>query len=127
MLRRVARGRLNRALKYLLVDVIETYFVLTGEDAQRYRRLLKRKEFRAVQEVELTWADKLVEKGREEGREEGVVEGKRKTLLRLLASKFGGLPRKVRSRAETLSEPELDSALDRLLTAATLDELKLGG
>jgi hypothetical protein len=71
-----------------------------------------------VQEVELTWADKLMEKG--------VIEGKRRTLLRLLSAKFGTLPAKVTARTEAMSNAELDSVLDRLLTATTLDELGLG-
>jgi hypothetical protein len=71
-----------------------------------------------VQEVELTWADKLMEKG--------VIEGKRETLLRLLSAKFGALPKEVTARTGAMSNAELDSVLDRLLTATTLDELGLG-
>ncbi len=127
MLERVMRSELDEALKYLLVNVIETYFQLSGEDAERYRHLVSRKEYRAVQEMELTWADKLVEKGREEGRGVGVIEGKRETLLRLLAAKFGDLPREIAAKAEAMSAAELDFVVDRLLTATTLDDLKLGG
>lgn len=123
MLERVVRSELDEALKYLLVNVIETYFQLSGEDAERYRRLVSRKEYRAVQEVELTWADKLIEKGRGVG----VIEGKRETLLRLLAAKFGDLPREITTKAEAMSAAELDSVVDRLLTATTLDDLELGG
>jgi len=57
-----------------------------------------------VQEVELTWADRLLEKGREEGREAGVIEGKRKTLLRQLSAKFGAIPEGVRARTEAMTE-----------------------
>jgi hypothetical protein len=121
MLQRVLESEFDEAMKYLLVNVVETYFELSGEDAERYRRLVSRKENRAVQEVELTWADKLMEKGREAG----VLQGKRTTLLRLLASKFGALPAEMAARVEALSEAELDSALDRLLIAATLEELRL--
>jgi predicted transposase YdaD len=122
----VVGSGLDEALKYLLVNVIETFFQLTGEDAEEYRRLVSRKEYRAVQEVELTWADKLMEKGREAGREEGVVEGMRRTLLRQLAAKFGNVSDPVVGRVQSMSEVELESTLDRVLTAATLDELKLG-
>jgi hypothetical protein len=118
MLERIVESGLDEALMYLLVNVIETYFVLSGEDAERYRRRLTRKENRAVQEVELTWADKLMEKG--------VIEGKRETLLRLLSAKFGALPKEVTARTGAMSNAELDSVLDRLLTATTLDELGLG-
>jgi hypothetical protein len=109
-----------------LVNVIETYFVLSGEDAERYRRLVSRKEYRAVQEVELTWADKLLEKGREEGREAGVVEGKRETLSRLLAFKFGALSQPIAETIRSMSAAELDSILEHVLTATRLEELGLG-
>jgi len=66
------------------------------------------------------------EEGREEGREVGVIEGKRETILRLLATKFGDLPRDIAAKAEAMSAAELDSVIDRLLTATTLDELELG-
>ena len=79
-----------------------------------------------MQELELTWADKLVEKGRKEGREAGVVEGLRRTLLRQLTAKFGELNDKVTERVRSMSEVELESVLDRVLTSATLHELDLG-
>jgi hypothetical protein len=134
-------SQLDEALRYLLVNVIETFFELSGEDAKEYRRLISGKEYRAVQEVELTWADRLMEKGREEGREKGleegreegraeglevgILEGKRKTLSRLLAAKFGDLPGDIKTKVEAMSAADLDSVLDRVLTAATLDELEL--
>ncbi len=118
MLERVVGSELDDTLKYLLVNVIETYFEISGEDAERYRRLVSRREYRAVQEVELTWADKL--------REAGVIEGKRETLLRQLTAKFGVLSKRTREKIEAMSGAELDSVLDRLLTATTLDELALG-
>ncbi len=127
MLERVVASELDEALKHLLVNVIETFFELTGEEAEEYRRIVSGKEYRAVQEVELTWADKLMEKGREEGREEGVVEGSRRMLLRLLTAKFGELPQESKARIEALSAADLDSLLDRVLTAGTLNELGLGG
>jgi predicted transposase YdaD len=121
--------------------LIETFFELSGEDAEEYRRLLSRKEYRAVQEVELTWADRLMEKGREEGREagreegreagweegreEGVLEGKRETLLRQLTTKFGELPPEVAAKIDAFPAPDLDSLLERVLTSASLDDMGL--
>jgi hypothetical protein len=49
MLERVVGSELNEALKHLLVNVIETFFELSEEDAEEYRRLLSGKEYRAVQ------------------------------------------------------------------------------
>jgi predicted transposase/invertase (TIGR01784 family) len=127
MLGRVAESALDEALKYLLVNVIETFFELSGEDAEEYRRLLSGKEYRAVQEVELTWAERLMEKGREEGRKEGTEEGMRRMLLRQLTAKFGGLPQEAKASVGTMSSAELERLFDRVLTAATLDDLGLGG
>ncbi len=122
MLERVVGSKLDQALKYLLVNVIQTFFELSGEDAEEYRRLVSGKEYRAVQEVELTWADRLMEKGREEG----VLEGKREALRRQLTLKFGELPHETQARVEGMSSSDLDRLFDRVLTATTLDELALG-
>ena len=80
MMKQVAESELAALPKFLLVHIIAVYFELTAEEMQRYRRLVSRKEYRKVQEVELTWADKLIEQGRQEGaekgREEGLAEGR---------------------------------------------------
>ncbi len=79
--------------------------------------------YREAQEMEVTWADKI----REEGREEGLKEGKRETLKQFLTKKFGPLPETAISRLEALeSLEELDSYLDRVLTAGSLEEMGLG-
>jgi hypothetical protein len=126
MLERVADSPLDEAIKYLLVNVIHTYFVLSGEDAERYRHLIGRRENRTVQELELTWADKLMEKGRVEGHQAGVLEGKRETLSRQLAVKFGPLSEDVKKRIAAIGTPaELDTYLDRVPTAKSLEEIGL--
>jgi flagellar biosynthesis/type III secretory pathway protein FliH len=85
--------------------------------------LVSREEYRKVQEGELTWADKL----RQEGREEGFAQGERQTLKRLVAAKFGSLPKGVEARIDTLAPEELDRCLERLLTAGSLEEVGLKG
>ena len=123
MMRRVATSELDEAREFLLVNIIETYCELSDEQ-KRYQRLIARKEYRKVQDLELTWADKLLR----EGEEKGVLNGKRETLLRLLAQKFGALPEGVTARVEAYeSVGELDACLERILTATTLEEIGLGG
>ena len=122
MLRRVVESELDEARKLLLANVIETYFELSAEERRRYQRLVSREEYRKVQEVELTWADRLIE----QGREAGVIEGKRETLLRQLASKFGPLSPETTARVASLdSAAELDAHLDRVVTAKSLEEIGL--
>ena len=83
-----------------------------------------------MQEVELTWADKLIkqgeEKGIEKGREAGLIEGKREALLRQLKTKFGPLPEGTTTRIESIdSVSELDDYLERILKARSLQEMGL--
>ena len=80
--------------------------------------------------MEVTWADKMMEKGREEGREQGfkdgAIKGKRETLLRQLTAKFGSVSEEIKSRIEELeSVDELDTYLERVLTAESVEEMGL--
>jgi flagellar biosynthesis/type III secretory pathway protein FliH len=119
---------------FLLINLIETYFPVPEELRERYRQLISREEYRKVQEVEMTWADRLRqeghdkgrEEGREEGREAGLIEGKQQTLKRLLTVKFGALSPGLLESIDALgSAEELDRYLDRVITAATLSDLGL--
>ena len=126
MLWKVVESALDEARQFLLIDLIETYFPLSGEQEQRYQRLVSRKEYRKVQDVELTWAEKLEEKGRKEGLQAGLLKGKRETLLRLLTAKFGSLPESTTKHVRDIdSVDELDGHFERALVAASLKEMEL--
>ncbi len=128
LLGHVVASGLEEASLFLLVNLIETYLPVPEGARERYRRLVSREEYRKVQEVELTWADKLRQEGREEGLQAGLVQGKRQILKRQLAAKFGSLPNRVEANIDALaSADELDGYLDRLLTAGSLEELGLQG
>jgi len=122
MLQRVAESDWDEARKFLLVNMIQTYFPLAPEDAVEFRRLLARPGFREAVKMQVTWADKMIE----EGRRAGVLQGKRETLLRQLSSKFGSLPQEVVARVQGVeSGEELDAYLDRVLSATSLAEMGL--
>ncbi len=91
-----------------------------------------------MQDVELTWADKLLKKGEErgmekgleqgieQGREVGLLEGKREALLRCLAVKFGALPDRTTSHVRAIeSVDELHALLERVVVVASLEEMGL--
>jgi predicted transposase/invertase (TIGR01784 family) len=119
MLRRVLESNLDDALKYLLLNVIETYFRLSQQESERFRRLLSGKENRKMEDVELTYFDELELKG--------VLKGKRETLLRLLATKFGTLPEATVARINAVtSEAEIDGYLDRFVAATSLEDIAPG-
>ena len=122
MLRQIAKGTLDEAQRFLLFNVVKTYFELDEEESKRFRRFLATKGYREVEEMEVTWADKMMEKGREEG----LKAGKRETLLRQLTAKFGPVSEEITSRVQALeSVAELDAYLERVLTAESIDEMGL--
>jgi len=132
MKQRVAKSERKPAKKFLLLNLIETYFKLTAAQKEIFDRLQSKKEYREAKEMELTWADEMREeglrKGLEKGREEGLITGKRETLLRQLVTKFGPLPERTKSRVRAMdSVDELDVYVDRVLTAKSLEEMGLGG
>lgn len=122
MLKRVVESELDEARQYLLVNVVETYFPLSGDELEEFRQVVSRKEYSKVQDTELTWGDKLLLKGRAEG----ALQAKRETLKRLLTAKFGSLPIEVETRIDAVeSEEELDQYLERVLTAHSLEDVGL--
>ncbi len=118
MLRQIAGSALDEAQKFSLVNVVETYFELDEEETERFRHFLSIKGYREVEEMEVTWADKMMEKG--------AIEGKRETLLRQLTAKFGSVSEETKSRVQALeSVAELDTYLERVLTAESIDGMGL--
>jgi hypothetical protein len=59
----------------------------------------------------------------ERGHKTGRLEGKRDTLTRLLARRFGSLPSWVDERLQTASIEQLDHWFDRALDAALLTDI----
>jgi predicted transposase/invertase (TIGR01784 family) len=120
MMQCVVTSELDEARQFLLVNIIQTYFELSKEQIERYQLLIARKEYQKVQDVDLTWMDKLLHEGEEKGR----LSGKRETLLRLLAQKFGPLPEGITTRIEAFESVEqLDACLERILVASSLEEM----
>ncbi|MCY2988122.1 MAG: hypothetical protein NTY19_09705 [Planctomycetota bacterium] len=79
-----------------------------------------------VVEMGKSMADVLTERGERKGRTEAAVETRQQTLVRLLSRRFGNIPRGVARAVESTTDvARLDDWLDRLVTADTLDELKI--
>ena len=60
-------------------------------------------------------------RGEARGRAEGLAEGEAKSLTRLLERRFGPLPRPVRDRIAAASLEQLDTWLDAILDAPSLE------
>jgi hypothetical protein len=72
-------------------------------------------------------ADELRAQGRKEGRKEEAVRARQQTLLRQIRRRFGELPAETVTAVEAATSVEqLDSWLDRVITAATLVAVGIG-
>ncbi len=81
----------------------------------------------------MTIAQELRDEGRKKGLAEGLEEGLRKgeqrgekrgrqeALLRVLARRFGSIPKAMRARVALADTADLDGWLDRSIDATTLD------
>jgi len=70
-----------------------------------------------------TIAEKWLQEGRQEGIQEGMQKGEANTLARLLERRFGAVPDAVRERVATASLEQLDTWLDTVIDAESLDEV----
>lgn len=131
-LRRIARAEVDDAGRFLLVNCVETYVQWNDMAQEEYDTLLAEEENREVTTMQMTWADKMIEKGRteglEKGRTEGLekgrVEGMRTLVTGMIESRFGRLPADRQRRIEAIdSTDELARLADRLLVARSLDDL----
>ena len=69
--------------------------------------------------------EKGLRAGKIEGRVEGKIEGESGLLLRLLARKFGPVPKATQERIQTATSAQLETWSLNILDAQTLDEVFL--
>jgi predicted transposase YdaD len=75
------------------------------------------------QALERLYIEKVKRLAREEGRQEALKEGQQELLLRQLTRRFGALPEAVTARVMDASREELERWGDRILDAASLDDV----
>jgi hypothetical protein len=86
---------------------------------------------KTVEEAVMTTAERLHQQGLSQGRTEGLsqglsqgrTEGHASALLKLLTLKFGALSQGVTDRVQGAAVAELDLWTERVLSAASLDEV----
>jgi hypothetical protein len=144
-LRRIATSGVTELRKQVLVNWVETYVQLTGQDALELQRLLDLEGNEEIKAMELTWLGKAeargVEKGIEQGMQKGIEQGiergikkgiaqgvdqMRRVVLRQIEQRFGAVPAKVRRKIEAIDgfEPLADLA-ERVLVVDSVADLGL--
>src|SRR5690606_19435226 len=91
-----------------------------SDDEETWWRALARK--RAVLD-EATAMAFARQEGLEEGRQEGIEHGQAKALAHQLTLKFGAFPDSLRPRLEHADEVMLNTWLERVLFAETLEDV----
>ena len=110
--------------KYM--EFIDIYAKLSENDQGRYRQLYPEEGdivtgfFQRVREEGL---EQGIEQGLEQGIEQGRAEGERAVLARLLERRFGALPPEVAEHLRQAPETVLQTWVDNVLDAKTLDEV----
>lgn len=117
---------LDEAHLLLAVNFLETYLELDNVEQVAYQERMQAEGASGMELSELTWADKLLRKGREEGREEGELRAKREIVTRVARSKFGTIPDDLDTRLSGADVATLDRLVDRVVLVTTLDEFLEG-
>ncbi len=76
-----------------------------------------------VREEAMSYYDRLIQQGEEKGRAEGRAEGRRDLVRKQLTLKFGAPDARVQDRLAKASLEELDAMGERILTAATIEDV----
>ena len=132
----------DEAQEQLLVAAIETYLALNEEQKMKYAERVKASPYqKEMQQVELTWAGKLHERGRREGlelgrrqgvevgRQQGVelgrLEESRRMLRLILTQRFGSSAKQLESRLGRLDDrSRLEEIGRQALADASLEEIE---
>jgi Putative transposase, YhgA-like/Domain of unknown function (DUF4351) len=117
----VASGGTERILPF----VIYTTQVHRHTDPDMIRRRIAAALGPTQENAMQFFYDIVVQEGYEKGRKEG-LDGQRAMLLRLLGRRFGALPELIATRVAAATPPELERWSDRVLDAASLDDVFAG-
>jgi hypothetical protein len=128
-LKRIAASGENEFRRMLLAECLEAYAELDEAQKERVQALLHTEAYHEVEPLMKTTYERGIEQGREQGRQQGIElgieQGERRSALRLMEAKFGPLTPQVKQRVEALSPEALARLQLEILTAQTLEELRL--
>ena len=83
------------------------------------RATVRQAEQTEVQNMGKTIAESLIE----EGKSAGILEGKRRTLVRLLQQKFKRVPEEILTEIQSARDEQIDAWLDAILTADKITDV----
>ena len=107
--------------KFLMLNLVETFTpIMMPEEERQFKEATLKPQYRDKGVFRDTWAEELMING--------LLEGKRSTLVRQISARFGSPPDEVVWKIRRLkSLDELDAHLDNVLTARSLEDMRLLG
>ncbi len=125
-LRAIARTRVDRARRRLLVDCVEGYLPLTPGQQVEFERITRWPEDREIRRMKKLWSEQMMDLGEKRGEKRGEMRAKRETLLAHMRARFGRLPIAITRKVVRIGEPRrFDVLLKRVVTVQTLDDMVL--
>jgi hypothetical protein len=112
-LKRIARSGENDFRRFLLAECLEAYAQLDEAQKEHLHALLQTEAYQEVEPLMKTTYER------------GIEQGERRLTLRQLEAKFGPLSPKVQQQVEALSPEAMAQLQLDLLTAQSLEELRL--
>ena len=101
------------------IERISCYFLRVTEIPPEVLHAACERILQRPEDTIMSTAEKLLK----EGEARGVLRGTQKSLLQLLAKRFGAVSDAVATRVNSATQLELDRWFDRVLDAKTLEEL----
>jgi len=112
----VETGQVDEARAFLLVNMVATYLSLSPAEEQRLRVQMSKEGDTTMEATELTWADRILLRGREEGQRAGREEGQRATIREAALARFGSVPPGLEQRLAAATDDQELRALIRLVS-----------
>lgn len=110
-----------------LAAVLRYALMVTDVEARDVHEVLKSRGAEELGEAVMSTGQRLIEQGRMEGRTEGLQQGlhrgRAELLTRQLRRRFGDLPASILARIDGGTESELDLWAERVLSAASLEDV----
>jgi len=128
-MQRLGSANLDDARTWLLAYVVDKYLVLTEEENEEMNQLMSF-DLESPERFKIglmnSWEKAGWDRGIEQGIERGIERGKHDLIVRQIRRKFGEQPTQLIDQVMAIDDDSrLDDLAERLITAATIDDLGL--
>lgn len=125
-LQRIVHSSENTYRKTLLCECVSAYLPTDDNQREEFENMLRNHPDPGVQAMELGLLDHVERRGEQRGEQRGVLKGQRELIRNLLEERFGPLPSEAIAALDTLPHERLVQLGRALMSAKSLEDLRLG-